>query len=136
MTDGSDTPGAGQAAPSDVVQLDRLRALIRQQAARRPDAPAPDRPPIDWSQVVACLHQAEQHANIGRRPPPLPARFGAPVRFLAGCFARVAAYFARYLLTEQREFNNAALGCLRSLQLGLYQLEQELARARERRPSV
>ncbi len=146
MTEQGDTPGsstgrppeAGPAGPPpsrETAEVERLRADVRQRVAQRRAAssagPGAERgggcgagPPIDWATIVASLHQAEQYANIGRRLPELPARFNRPFRVLARCVARVVLYFSRYLLSEQREFNNATLGCLRSLQRGLYQMEQ------------
>ena len=85
-------------------------------------------PPIDWYTIVACLHQAEQCANIGRKRPSLPAGFSWPIRLVARCLAPMVMYFSRFMLSEQREFNNATLGCLRSLQIGLYQMEQTARR--------
>jgi hypothetical protein len=122
-----ETAGAGDAGP-EAAYVQRLRSLIRQQAAHQGDqlraaGVAPATPAVDWSMVVACLHQAEQHAGLPRRP----ARLGgpaAPFRLLVHGLARVVRYLARPLLVEQRTFNNAALGCLRAMQVELYQMEQ------------
>jgi hypothetical protein len=121
-------------SPVDVVQLERLQARIRQQVACRRVARSTDGagplspkslPQIDWCTIVAGLHAAEQHADVLRRLPPLPERSGSRLRYLLRwCLSRLVRAGSRSLLTEQSEFNNAALSCLRSLQLGLYQLAQ------------
>jgi hypothetical protein len=128
MTDRTSGPG---------LDLDALRACIRQQAARRraaaAEAPAqPTRiPAFNWLQVHCRLNAAER---LTRAPGTVPHlwRFPGPIRYLARLAARLVLYVAQLITIRQGECNACLLQSLRDIAEGLRNAELSILRLDER----
>jgi O-antigen chain-terminating methyltransferase len=81
------------------------------------------RPHIEWHQILAGVRLAEHHAAVGTHPPEL-TRLPGPLRRVGLLIARVVVVLTRFLITRQRDFNDAAVGTLHNVHGMLRHLEQ------------
>src|SRR5262249_55151433 len=94
------------------IDVGRLLERIRSEVTG-PSGPAPDLGRDD-EQVEFHLALAEENANVGTRAPTLSRYRGFKQR-AARLVARGVMFLSRFLTNVQRQFNVAAVNCLRGL---------------------
>jgi hypothetical protein len=119
--------------PDEALDLERLKARIREQAARKRAEVAaviplavrsPDGRTFNWLEAKALLRTAATFAEAGT-PPPLEGMRG-PKRWLAAQLARVVRRLTRFITTRQTDYNVSLLDTVRDLAESLHETETRL----------
>jgi SAM-dependent methyltransferase len=108
------------------ISVDDLIDVISETARRNSDAaPAQNHRggSLNWPVILASLESAEQHAQVGRRIPPLAAWRGI-MRPPARLAARIVLYLSRFLTDSQTQLNVSLLHAVRALAEGVHRLEK------------
>jgi hypothetical protein len=119
------------------LDLERLKAHIRQEAERRRAAPAPGpvAPAFDWLPVKCRLLAARRLADAEKTAPSL-GQFRGPVRWLARAAARLFLYVSQLTTVRQARFNHWILDSVADVAAGMRQLQERLERQEEELRSI